>query len=261
MKLFRVLLITTVVIATAGGVVEAGVSVTPDRHIVRLLPGESTTIEYQVRNSGAQDLDMEIDPKDWTGIMIDIDSWLSLKSSKLKIKTGETKPMEVTVTAPADVEGEMLAMLFLCYKEDKDSPLNIRNGIPLYLVIEGTEKYSARIETIKAEYTKGVKRSDLNIAVSIKNKGNIHIVPDIAVSVKDSKGEEIKKFLLKRPKTILRGEHYACQFLWRKPALPEGDYTIIVELNYEDKIKKLEKTAKFNIADGKLNMLEGKVKD
>lgn len=255
MNLMRILLITMIGVMMAAAAAEAGVSVTPERHIVRLSPGESQTVEYQVYNSGPQDLDIKMDPKDWTGIGIDINSWLSLKEDRFGIKAGETKPLNVKITAPDGVEGEMLAMLFLCYKEDKNSPLNVRNGTPLYLVIKGTERYNARIETIKVGYAKELQRNDLAIMVKVKNEGNVHIVPDIAVSVKDSEGDEVKSFLLKRPKIILRGKYHTYRLNWRNPKLAEGNYTVTAGLSYEDRIEGVEGTADFEIKDGKLNML------
>lgn len=258
MNLVRILLITMICVMAATWA-EAGVSVTPERHIVRLSPGESQTIEYQVYNSGPQDLDIEIDPNDWTGIQvekrIDINSWLSLKEDRFGIKAGETKPLNVKITAPDGVEGEMLAMLFLCYKEDKNSPLNVRNGTPLYLVIKGTERYNARIETIKVGYAKELQRNDLAIMVKVENEGNVHIVPDIAVFVKDGKGDEVKSFLLKRPKIILRGKYHTYRLSWRNPKLAEGNYTVTAGLSYEDRIEGVEGTADFEIKDGKPNML------
>jgi len=107
---------------------------------------------------GEQDLDVTVEPKYWTGtapaqVKVDIEKVLLLPSAKFVVGVGKTEPFKVTLTAPHGIEGDIVAMLFLCYKEDKASDLNIRNGIPLYLIIKGSQQYNARIESVDAEYT------------------------------------------------------------------------------------------------------------
>lgn len=263
MKLIRVLLITVIAVMAAAAAAEAGVSITPDRHILRLSPGESQTVEYQVYNSGPQALEIEIEPEDWSGVeMADIRgiySWVSVEPEEFKVEPNQTRPFRVRVTAPADVDGEMVGMLFLCYKEDKGSPLNIRNGIPLYLVIEGTERYSAQIEKIEVEYEQKAERRSLDIMVSVYNNGNIHIAPDISVFLQDSRGKQIQKFFLKGPKIILRNKSHTFRFGWRNPVLAEGDYTVWAEISYEGRIETVKQSADFKVEAGKLKMAEAEI--
>lgn len=254
-SLFIILASGLVVIAATA---EAGVSVVPDRHIIELEPGRVRTVEYQIHNSGPQDLNIEVDPKDWSGIEdgqgTDISQWLSLEQDKLEVKAGQGKPLRVKVTSPENVNGELLAMLFLCYKQAQDSPLNIRNGIPLYLVIKGTEDYDAKIEGIKLRYRKGRRndRLSLNIRVRAKNTGNIHINPDLDISIKNSDGEEVRQLRLKKSQIILRGKGHTYNLDWWDPVLPEGRYTVVATLSYQDKIKETGPGQEFEIKDGKV---------
>ena len=242
------------ILATAA-IAEAGITVTPDRHIIELEPGQTRTVEYQVHNSGPGELDIEIDPKDWSGLGMNIYSWLSIEDTKFNVKAAETKPFKATVTAPDGVEGEMVGMLFLCYKEDPASPLNVRNGIPLYLVIKDSQKYAARIEKIRVEHVEG-RENDLAIMVEIKNEGNMHITPDVAVSISDSKGKEYKNFSLKKAKILLRGRGHTYRLGWRNPSLPNGNYTVTASLSYEDKIEEVEAASDFKMKAGRLVMPE-----
>ena len=258
------LIFIVIILSALAGTADAGILVTPERQVVTLSPKESETVEYQVYNSGPGDLDILFDIKDWTGEgilkSIDIDSWLTLKEDNLSVGEGETKPFHVTVTAPDEVEGEMVGMLFLCYKEDKASPLNIRNGTPLYLVIEGTQKYTAKIKDIKIGYAADLKKDALAIKVDVKNEGNVRIVPDIKVSIKNSKGEELKNFLFKRLKTILRGRPHTYEFTWRNIILPKGNYTITAELDYEGELTGTKVGSEFNVTDKGLEIGPTKAK-
>ena len=125
MKQVKFLWLITIVIVLTSGVVYAGISVTPERHIVSLLPNEEKTVMYQIHNSGDEDIDIIIEPKAWAGIR-DPYKWLSLESDDIYARAGEHTPLIVNVFAPEDAEGEMVAMLFLCYKESMESQLNIR---------------------------------------------------------------------------------------------------------------------------------------
>ncbi|MFH1868937.1 MAG: hypothetical protein ABH843_08210 [Candidatus Omnitrophota bacterium] len=260
MNMVRVLLMTAIFLIAADVSAEAGISVTPDRHVVELSPGESRTVEYQIYNTGPQDLDIEVEPQEWSGLdeVVDVNSWVSLEGAKLSIKVNETKKLKAKVTAPEGAEGEMLAMLFLCYKEDVNSILNIRNGIPLYLVIKDTAKYAASVEKIEFDYTKTKRMDNLAILVNVKNQGNVRMEPDIEVIVRNSGGDELKKILLKEKKIVLRGKDQLYKLNWRKPFFQDGNYTATATLNYEDKISDVKKRVGFEIKEGKLAMLKEK---
>jgi uncharacterized membrane protein len=228
---------------------EAGVSVSPDRHIVSLLPGEEAVVEYQVHNSGDKDIDITIDPVAWSGIK-DPRTWLTLKNDSVHVKAGKSSPVIVEISAPKNAVGEMVAMLFLCYKDTSESQLNIRNGVPLYLIVKGTEDYGLDINNIEVAYT---NTDNLNIIVKIKNTGNIHIVPDVKVSIKDSEGKLLKELSLTRPNIVLRDKNHSYRLGWRNPLLRDGIYTITAVLDYEGKIKK-SKEVGFSVSGNDIEM-------
>jgi hypothetical protein len=237
------------------GFVYAGISVTPDRHIVSLMPGEETAVMYHIDNSGTADIDITIEPKAWSG-MKDPYKWLSLESDTIYAKAGELTSFIVNLKAPEDEKGEMMAMLFLCYKESVGSQLNIRNGIPLYMVIKDTEYYDLNIEDMHISYSRIDDFYDLNFVVKIKNTGNIHIVPDVKVIVKNDKGKTLNTMALKEPNIVLRDKNHAYRLMWREPGLRDGIYKATVELNYEDKIEPKVKDIRFQVTGSRIEQLE-----
>jgi len=256
MKLIRILLIMSTCLMAAA-TAEAGVLVTPDRHILLLSPGESKTVAYEIYNTGEEPLNIEVDPQDWGYTQVPVSSWLSIGEKKFEVGPGKSGFLEAMVTAPERAEGEQLAMLFLCYKEYEESTLNVRNGIPLYLVVKGTERYDAAIEGIEIEYTpaEDMVRPSLNIMVNVGNKGNIHIIPDVTVSVEDVEGKVVKTVSQKGSKTLLRGRSNAYKFRLQDPLFAEGDYTITARVDYEEKIGPKEVSLKCSISDGKMKIL------
>ncbi len=234
---------------------QAGITVTPERHVVLLQPGEETVVKYQAYNSGKKDVSVTIEPESWSGNK-DPYEWLEIKSNNAYIKAGQASPIVVRVFTPEDAAGEMVAMLFLCYKDAERSQLNIRNGVPLYLIIKGTEDYSLDIDNIEVTYTKNINNvNDLNVLVKVENTGNVHIVPDVKVSVEDSKGEILKDMFLSQPSIVLRGKSNVYRLGWRNPFLKDGIYTVTAELNYEDKIPSVVREGKFEVSGNNISML------
>jgi len=234
----------------------AGMSVAPDRHIVSLSPGEETLVKYQVSNAGVKDVNITIAPEAWSGLRDPYD-WLTLESDNLYVKAGESSPIVIGVSAPEDAIGEMVAMLFLCYKDTSESQLNIRNGVPLYLIVKGTEDYGLDIDDIELTYTKNDNNvNDLNIIVGISNTGNVHIIPDVKVFIRNNKGKLMKEASLSKPNIVLRGKKHTYRLGWRNPFLKDGAYTATAVLDYEDKIEGVSKEAQFNISGNKIEMIQ-----
>lgn len=258
-KFFIALIVIPLAVAVAD-LAAAGVVVTPERHIVELAPGQSQMVEYQIYNAGPQDLDITVEPKDWTKAAseVAINKWLSLPLTQFTVKAGTTVPFSATVIAPQGLDGEALAMLFLCYKEDKSSDLNIRNGIPLYLVAKGTQRYGAQILSLEAAYMEDpimLGNYILSVMVEVKNTGNVHIQPVIIGSIKELKGKELIKLMLEKYRIILREETYTYQLDWPYVDLANGNYNVSVELNAEELTAPLTKELLFDIKGNILTMV------
>jgi len=256
-----VLVIVSIMAMAAVSVAEAGIGVTPERQVLTLSPGKSQTVEYKVYNSGPQEIDVEIDPRDWTGVdgtsKKDIPTWVSLPEKRFLVKVEETRPFKVTVNTPEGVDGEMLAMLFLCYKEDANSALNIRNGVPLYLIIKGTEEYKAEVDSVKLRYYEDPKSKGnyiLNATAIINNSGNVHIQPYVNAILTDEKEGFAKKTGSGERRILLRTQGYSYQLMWPYCVLADGRYRLAVQVSYEEKIALMEKEVSFEIRDGELVM-------
>ncbi|MFA5069616.1 MAG: hypothetical protein WC300_03500 [Candidatus Omnitrophota bacterium] len=247
-----ILVITTLMVPVKA---RAGITVTPDRHIVSLYPGESKAVIYNIHNEGAQDLKMVIEPKGWSGVK-DPYAWLSLETDEIFACAGESTPLIVNVNAPEQEAGEMVAMLFLCYKDSMESQLNIKNGVPLYMIIKGTEDYSLNIKGVKAFFARKNDFLDLNFTIEMENTGNVHIVPDVSIAISNSKGRELNALILKKPHIVLRGKTQLYTLSWREPDLRDGIYQAVVMFEFEDKIKQVMKEIQFNVSGVNVSIVE-----
>ncbi len=266
-KLQNIVILIAFIVFLNAGIAHAGIAVTPERHILKLGPGEEAGVDYKIYNSGEEDIHIRVDVREWTKSAgnkdIDIDSWLFIENKEFDVEAGKTQPLNVKVKAPDKATGEMVAMIFLCYQERKSSPLHLRHGNPLYLIIKGTEKHDARIDKIDCVYFKDPRRNNrscLQVSVNIANTGNIHIKPDIKLDITDKKANVLQQLEIKDGHPIFSGQNYAYKLEWWDADLAEGTYAARVTVAYQDKIKLPEKSIKFEFSDGKVKLLEAAAK-
>jgi len=260
MKLTNSIMIATILTIAAAVSAYAGIVVTPDRHIVKLSPGKESMVEYRVYNSGTEKIEVELDPKAW-GKTKEIDSWLSLPETVFTVEPGKEETFKMALAAPKGKEGELIAMVFLCYKEDPRSILNIRNGFPVYLIIDGTENYDISVLDAGVTYTNNDLRNALDISVEVENVGNVHINPDIRTRLMDSKGKVIREFFSEDSKILLSKDTHAYKYAWLNPILSNGNYIINIEMSDENLDSNLEHQVEFRVEDGKIKTEEVKPKE
>jgi hypothetical protein len=251
----RILILIFTATLLIPSVSSADIAIEPERHIVSVSPGGEQTVMYHIHNSGDEDIDIVIEPKAWAGLK-DLYKWLSLESETVYAAAGESTPFVINVNAPEDAKGEMVAMLFLCYKENAGSQLNIRNGVPLYMIVKGTEEYDLDIKSIDLSYARKRYFMDLTFMVKINNTGNVHIVPDVSIIVKNDKGRALNTMSLKRSNIVLREKEQTYRLGWREPDLKDGVYTATVILDYQDKISPQSKIIRFQVAGDRVEKIE-----
>ncbi len=233
----------------------AGIAVTPERHVLELSPGETGYAEYQVYNSGNEPLEITIAPEDLGKISenkdIDINSWTKIKEAKITVEPGGTKPFKVNVTVPKNAVGELNSMLYLTYKEQKASILIIRYGVPLYVLIKGTENISAQIKSV-AMLTQVNPvfplQKDMIIAIDVENTGNRHIWPKVWAEISDKNAKTIKRIDLAKPWPVFGEQFYTYAIRWDNYELVPGEYECAVFFGYDkDKTAEIKKQFVINM--------------
>lgn len=252
-KIFNITILTAMAVLMTYGSLLAGIAATPERHILELMPGEAAYVEYQVYNGGTEPVEMIIEPQDLVKINenkdIDITSWLKPKEDKIIVEPGKPKVLGIDINVPKDAIGELNSMIYLCYKEQKDSILNIRYGIPLYVFIKGTENIKAEIESVKIGTLSSPhtpQQKNMIISIDVKNTGNRHIRPKVWAVVKDLKSKRENEITLDNPWPVFGGQSYLYNITWDNYSLEPGEYIATAFFEYgKDNI--LEYSASFNI--------------
>lgn len=159
--------------------------------------------------------------------------WLQINPGEFDLKGGETQKVGYKITTPKGAKGELNAMIFIegKPKEVKEGAIGINTsiGVPIYVMIKGTEKYAAEVEDLKV-----VKADPLELTVRIKNSGNVHIRPAGSIEIKEKKEVVLICQLNEYNYPILPNSSRTLEIKSNK-RLEKGDYTAHVKMGFGDK--------------------------
>lgn len=238
LKGLKIVVFSAAILFMLQGITLAGIKVTPDIYIFELSQGEEKTVEYQIYNSGPQDIHMKIEPEDLAKVKenkeIKLSSWLIINEKGFVIKKNDVKKIPVYIKVPEEAVGELNSMIFLCYKESEESMINVRYGTPLYVLIKGTERIGAEIKSAgvcnMANPVTGM--NNLIITVEMINQGNRHIKPKIWAVIGNEEDSNIQEIDLPKPWPIFGGRAHKYKIIWKDYRLDAGDYKAKVFIDY-----------------------------
>ncbi len=161
--------------------------------------------------------------------------WFDIAPNEFEINKDEIKNVKYTVTVPKDVKGELSVMVFVEAKpkEEAQGPviINTSIGIPIYVMINGTEEFNAEVENVTIK-----DNSPLQLMVEINNSGNVHVRPEGTVTLRDKANKEILSVPLNEYKyPILPASKRTLEIKTDK-TLVKGEYTADVKMAYADKV-------------------------
>mgnify|MGYP000850986830 CR=1 FL=1 len=148
-----------------------------------------TRVELSVRPGGeyAGSLELTSDSNDTVRVVIGVTDqtpfgdgparrpWFFAEERELELQPGEGVDCPFRVSVPSNAVGELKAKLsFTTYGRSSSTPISIIPviGVPIYVVVEGTEVYDLRIRAC------GLRSADpLEVALTMENRGNTHVRP------------------------------------------------------------------------------------
>ena len=141
--------------------------------------------------------------------------WLSLSMRKnMTLKPGSVKPVKYKIKVPRDAAGEMMAMMsfnIATHSDPAGNPVPFRvemkHGIPLYVIVKGTEKAEAQTGNLNAHFVREVSTGPIEFFVKLKNTGNVHVRPSGKFAIY-SEGIEKDSFELEHGWPIYPGESH-----------------------------------------------------
>ncbi len=242
-KSFLSVLGTGVLSILLSGVAEAFVRVSPPIVEIYAAPGESVSGRLNVSNNKNYTMSVNMEVKDWwnenTGLPApNCSEWLRFKAKQgMKLNPGQEKSVKYRVDVPKNAQGEMMAMIFFNIESTRDPSGNptvrtieMRHGIPIYVIVKGTEKISALRENIGASFERNVSSGPIEFSITFKNAGNVHIRPAGSVSIL-KEGSVLDTFSLASGWPILPSQKHPYYATSSKSGWPAGEYQAAFNLS------------------------------
>jgi hypothetical protein len=216
------------------------------RQELRVSAGGSQEGSYYVYNETDKNLYIKVSARNWFVLEenedIKIDSWLEFEPEEFNLSPGEWGKLKFKVKVPEEAKGELSAMISFAPQNQNNSMLNVVFSVSLYCIIEGTDVVRASIEEVAVRRQK----DKLQVAVAVKNEGNIHLRPRGKVIVQKGKKELFEINLgYGWPVYPHRSEAYFGNIKW--PELKKGKYKAKAIIDYGKPGNILKKSINFRV--------------
>ncbi len=121
-------------------------------------------------------------------------SWLTIKPfPSFPLRPGASRKVRYTATPPPGFTGETMAMVLFSGSVQgataQSGGVRFTQGIPIYMIASGTERYSLQVSAI---YASRNREGEIEFSFHLKNNGNVHVRPTGAVVVQAA-GDPSKK--------------------------------------------------------------------
>jgi P pilus assembly chaperone PapD len=215
-------------------------SISPTRIEVSVSRSEGYNNVLTVKNMEKVDINVSLRAEDWFKTSDGLKkekapkfNWLTLEPMEFELKDGETKNVNIKVNIPQNANGELNGMIFVEGRpqEVKEGSMTINTsvGIPIYVMIKGTEIFKAQVEDLSI-----VKTAPLELSVRIKNSGNAHIRPSGTIEIKRQKEVMISLPLNEYNYPILPNSSRTLE-IKSSGRLEEGEYTADIKMGFRDR--------------------------
>lgn len=166
--------------------------------------------------------------------------WLTLKLPSSELKPDEAGDIIFSVEVPEGAVGELNAMIFIEAKPKEADVgaigINTSIGVPIYVMVAGTELFQAEIGDIQLKSS-----SPLELYVTVKNSGNVHIRPEGNIAIKTKEGKGLFKVPLNEYSYPVLPDSSRELEVRSEKMLETGEYIIEIEMESGDKIYKKSK--------------------
>lgn len=229
--------------------------VSPARTEIHLAPGAKMRVELTATNDDKVKVHVDVSKKDWfipeANKIWTVGRWLDVRGpGNFDLKPGQSRKVDVDVTCPKDMSGEVVAMVSFTYKTDHQSMVTPMISVSMYLMAAGSETRSGEVEDIIVRRY----QDQLSLSAKVKSTGNVHLRPSGRIVVLDTKGAEVAALPVAEGQPAYPGT--VSLYAGSVPVTPKlvpGTYIAKVELTYQD--VKLQSTKEFTVLpDGQVQM-------
>jgi len=221
-----------------GAPLQAALNVSPSRVVLQVKPRQTRTGYFFLENRGDTPLQVRVEPEDWAGGITGgrgLVPWLSVTPAQLSLRPGRRGKVTYVIRVPQHASGELRAQIFFTTTETSEAvSLRSRLGTMLYVGVKGTEHIAGEITQVEVRYiasTPGVATPDrLDVAFGIHNQGNVHLIPEGQVVVRDVARQPVATIALPAGWGLLPHEQEIYHALQHGVHLKPGVYTMEIDV-------------------------------
>ena len=240
------------------------IQVSTYRLVFEVSPGGSSSKRIEVENTGSTKADVEIEILDWTmnkkgkvnlgskGPKNDheLSPWLDCVPETFKLRPGETKDLNLSVSLPSEVDGTHWTMLFVKEKAvstEKQGnvavPISMAYGVKVFQFDPSDLNPSGNIVQLEMK-NDGDSNLEEFMQLTFKNRGNVPLRPSGYIEIRDTRGN--KKSNLKVKSFTVLPESERLLRIPLKEELSSGSYVAIAVLDFGGELR-VAKQVKFDI--------------
>lgn len=212
-------------------VLYAGISVDPVTIEVVAPKGGEKVGTVKIGNTGEKTVQIGVSPEKMTGGDKEISTWLTFMPMEFTIEPKKTAEVSYRIIPSEGISGELRCMVFFVADEigEQKSSVGIRFGVPVYVIVGGTEIIDVEISDVNVEYD--ISQKVLSGTVFVNNKSNIHIRPYVDLEVYNSKDKLITKFGIPYGQPAQVGQNRPFMFQQNLELAP-GKYKLVADVDY-----------------------------
>ena len=216
-------------------------NVSTNRIEISVPPSGTYESEMTVTNTENKELEFKLRTENWFEATpgfekekIDVSKWLKINPLEFELKQNEAKKVNYQVAIPGGAKGELSAMIFIDGKPKATAEatvgINTSIGIPIYVMIKGTEQFEAEVESLEVR-----NNAPLELYVKIKNSGNVHIRPEGDIAIKTKAGKKLFSVPLNEYHYPILPDSSRVLEIKSNERLEKGEYTADIKMGYAEK--------------------------
>ncbi len=221
----------------------AGLIVTPARSEIVIENENSFEGEYIVENGFDATVDISVTTKNWNNSKdnkdVGISDWLVVKQKNLTLKPNESAVINYSIKS-GQLKGSLSGMISFTLRMPGSESINLMTSVPVYMIIDGTQKVSYGFDKITLANDKNSK--NIIVAYTVKNDGNVYVRLGGKITVL-SKKKVVYEQVIPQQSPVYPDLNRS--FIENVPRLPKGKYVLNISLSAYDKTA--EKSIQFRV--------------
>ena len=236
-----------VVCATTAG---AGLGIDPMRTELSARPGSTVQGAIALTNEKDTPITLDVSFQERSALANVRQDWIRIQCGQRTLKPQETTTVNYTLAIPETAAGEFYGRVGFSEVPEGATPgavsIQTKISVPLFVTIEGTERYQAQIQAVALK-----SHDPVNVEVLVENSGNVHLRAVGECTILDrATGQVVQRFPVNEQKFPLYPGLTNRLVARGGGRLEPGAYSCTIRIPFPDEERAVTKTVDLNVPAG-----------